>query len=523
MQKTKLLFGVHCHQPVGAYDHVYQFACDRAYLPLLETLESCPRIKFAAHFSGTLYDWFRRNRPELMELIRKLVKRGQLELLTSGYYEPILSSIPEEDRLGQIGMASDFIREQFLRPPRGLWLTGGFWEPSLPRLLAQAGVEYVLVDRERFLRAGVPAERLGGYYVTDEMGETVKIFPVNRGLEQGSGTIAFVGEGERLQENGELERLVSLVDQDVEFTTFSNYLDENPARGKVYLPAGEGDFRSILVKHPETDSLHKKMLRVSGLLSMLGEGKGLFGGGRREEELKKARLELYRGQCGYVYGEEGVHLDHLRQAAYSHLIRSEREIERLSRGGKSFVELTISDFDKDGEDEVILSNDLLNLYFSPTRGGALFELDYKPKTLNLMDTKLSLVDHFFGSDESEVGDFASNRYQFLPRRQGAEVSLRLSREGRVEGAPVKVEKSISLFGKHSIFTVEYEVMNLGGEPDEFWFGVELNLGKLVDEGSGFEVLFEFDKPALPQRFPSWKFRLEPKQAWRVKITLRIEE
>ena len=523
MQKTKLLFGIHCSQPVGTPDHVYQAAYERAYLPLLKTLESHPRVKFAAHYSGTLYDWFRRNRPEFLELVRKLVKRGQLELLTAGYYDPILSSIPEEDRLGQIQMASDFIREQFLRPPRGLWLTGGIWEPSLPRILSQAGVEYVLIDRERFLRAGIPPEELDGYYVTDELGDTVKAFPVSRGLEQGSGTIAFVGEGEHLQENGELERLVSLLDQNVEFTTFSNYLDDYPAQGKVYLSAGNGDFRNVFIKRPEADRVHKKMLQVSGLLQTLGRGRSLFGGGKKEEDLKKARLELYRGQCGCVYGEKSIDLDHSRQAVYSHLIKAEREIERLSRGGRPFVELTISDFDKDGEDEVILSNDLLNLYFSPARGGALFELDYKPKAINLVDTKFSLVDNFFGPDESGISDFASGRYHFLPRRQGAEVNLRLSREGRVQGAPVKVEKSVSLFGKHSIFTVEYEVSNLGSDPDEFWFGIELNLGKLVDEGSGFEVLFEFDKPALPERFPSWKFKLEPKQAWRLRVTVRIEE
>ena len=158
--------------------------------------------------------------------------------------------------------------------------------------------------------------------------------------------------------------------------------------------------------------------------------------------------------------------------------------------------------------------------------------------------------------------------------------LRLSREGKVEGAPVKVEKAVSLLSKHSIFTVDYEVTNLGREPDEFWFGVEFNLSllagnspdryfviknkvlgnrsleskgetsqvselKLVDEWSGFDVSLEMNKPALLWRFPietlfqsekgkeknyqssvlfpSWKFSLEPKGSWTVKMSLRIEE
>ncbi|RMF63823.1 MAG: DUF1926 domain-containing protein, partial [Calditrichaeota bacterium] len=46
----------------------------------------------------------------------------------------------------------------------------------------------------------------------------------------------------------------------------------------------------------------------------------------------------------------------------------------------------VSDFDRDGYEEVLISNASLNLYFTPNNGGALFELDYKPATVNLLDT-----------------------------------------------------------------------------------------------------------------------------------------
>jgi alpha-amylase/alpha-mannosidase (GH57 family) len=642
MQKLKFLFGTHNHQPIGNFEHIFVEAYHRAYLPFLETLAVHPRIKFSVHYSGVLYDWIREKHPEFFDLLNKLVRRGQLEILSGGYYEPILTVIPDEDKIGQIEMSNQFIKENFWKAARGIWLTERVWEPGLPKILARAGVEYVLVDDDHLLQAGVASDKLAGYYITEEEGETVRVFPINRNLREaipfrppeeiikylksipnpdGSATAVFVDDGEKfglrpethqwIYEEGYLEKLLSLLEENsdwIEFTTFSDYLDEYPSQGRIYLPASSyfemmewatldgaeggdcgGHFRNFFVKYPEANNMHKKMLYVSSRLQTLSKGRFLIGGHRRNEELKKARQDLYKGQCNCAYWRGifgGLYLNHLRHAIYSHLIRSETELEKIGRGGKPHVELTVTDFDKDGKDEVILSNNLLNLYFSPARGGSLFELDYKPRAFNLINTldtdqhtRVCLLDHFLSRradlesfNEHEAGDFVKGSYAFMPRRKEAEIGLRLSRKGRVEGASVKVEKSISLFSRQSIFTVEYEMSNLGEEPDEFWFGVEFNLSllagnshdryyiinghdledrslqsrgetgevglvKLVDEWSGFAVSLEMSRPALLWRFPiendcgyqssvvlpSWKFRLGPQETWSVKISFRVEE
>ncbi len=48
--------------------------------------------------------------PEFFELVGGLVDSGQIELMTGGFYEPILATIPERDAIGQINMltASSF-------------------------------------------------------------------------------------------------------------------------------------------------------------------------------------------------------------------------------------------------------------------------------------------------------------------------------------------------------------------------------------------------------------------------------
>ena len=113
MSPEKLVLAVHCHQPVGRSDENINEAYLKAYLPFVETLEKYPAIKLVAHYSGTLYEWFSKNHPEFLEKIKLLVKRGQMEVLTGGFYEPILPLTPYEDSLEQIKLETDFIKHNF--------------------------------------------------------------------------------------------------------------------------------------------------------------------------------------------------------------------------------------------------------------------------------------------------------------------------------------------------------------------------------------------------------------------------
>src|SRR3989339_1485201 len=122
-KKINFLFGIHCHQPVGNFEHVFDQAYKDCYLPFIEVMDRHPRIKFTVHYSGILYDWFEKNHPEFLDLIAKLVKRGQVEVMSAGYYEPIIPIIPDEDKLGQIKMESEFIQKRFKTSPTGIWLT----------------------------------------------------------------------------------------------------------------------------------------------------------------------------------------------------------------------------------------------------------------------------------------------------------------------------------------------------------------------------------------------------------------
>ncbi len=89
-----------------------------------------PAVRISLHFTGILYDWIKQYHPECFDLIRTMKDRGQLELLTGGFYEPILPAIPDRDKVGQILMQSEFIEREFGVRPAGMWLAERVWEPG---------------------------------------------------------------------------------------------------------------------------------------------------------------------------------------------------------------------------------------------------------------------------------------------------------------------------------------------------------------------------------------------------------
>ena len=100
--RISLALVLHNHQPVGNFGWVIAESYDKAYLPMVEALERHPSILMGLHYSGPLLDWLRAERPEFLDRLSALVGRGQVELLGGGYYEPVLASLPERDRIGQL-------------------------------------------------------------------------------------------------------------------------------------------------------------------------------------------------------------------------------------------------------------------------------------------------------------------------------------------------------------------------------------------------------------------------------------
>ncbi len=571
MSRLYLSLAIHNHQPVGNFDHVFAEAHRLAYKPLVAALERHPGVRLALHYTGPLRDWLLEHEPDLLRRVRALVARGQVEILTGGYYEPILSVLPDVDKQGQIHKLTQAVRDDFGYEATGLWLAERVWEPHLPRALAEAGIEYTIVDDTHFKYVGLTDDDLFGYYVTEEQGHTLKIFgtskflrysipwsPVHEVIDflrgeasEGGHRVAVMGDdGEKfglwpgtyehcwVGESGKpgwMERFFAALEDNADWLVTippGEFARRYPALGRIYLPTASYDemtewalparqsgaitrlkhdlqaedrqdilsfvrggfWRNFLVKYPEVNTLHKKMLWVSAKVAQMT-------GGGAARDMAAAQDRLWTGQCNCPYWHGvfgGVYLFHIRSANFGHLIAAENLADAARHGSESWVTVTTPDFDGDGNDEVLISSDRMNLYLAPDAGGHAFEWDWRNKEVNLANTltrrwegyhqelidaareervrlpgdsasgevetihttqvrakeaglenklfrdwysRASFVDHFlapatvfddfYRAEYGEEGDFVTGRYLFDAEVEGGVALVRLSRDGGV--------------------------------------------------------------------------------------------
>lgn len=130
-------------------------------------------------------------------------------------------------------------------------------------------------------------------------------------------------------------------------------------------------WRSFLVKYPEANRMHKKMLALSALSRARGDPPA-------------ARRAIGRAQCNDAYWHGvfgGLYLPHLRAAVWRNLASAEGELRR----GEP-LDFEQADVDADGHQEIWVHSGQFSAWVSPRRGGALEELTLFDRGVNLADT-----------------------------------------------------------------------------------------------------------------------------------------
>ncbi|HEX9442352.1 MAG TPA: alpha-amylase/4-alpha-glucanotransferase domain-containing protein [Roseiflexaceae bacterium] len=624
--KINLALAIHNHQPVGNFDHVFEQAYREAYLPFIELLERHPGVRMAFHYTGPVFDWLHAHRPELLERVRAMVRRGQIEIVGGAYYEAILVAIPDVDKHAQLRKLSDRVAEYFGPRPTGMWLAERVWEPYLPLPIGRAGLSWALVDDTHFKSVGMSDADLFGYYVSEEQGQTLKLFGTSKQLrylipwgsvtdvidylrseatEAGDKVAVMGDDGEKFghwpgtyahcYERGWLDAFFTALEANSDWVITvppGEYARRFPAIGRVYLPTASyaemlewalpakmsyeiqqmrheleerrdmrdaeatallrymrgGLWRSFMVKYPEINAMHKKMLGVHELVHALPEGTA-----------KQAALDhLLAGQSNDAYWHGvfgGIYYSHIRGAVYDNLLMAENLAEAADgRGG--WVSVAQDDMDKDSLPELIIRGPAQNLYLAPHRGGMLFEWDWRAKHFNLtaalarrpeayhqqlldalaegsvrlydperankelenihgagvkvkewgLENRLtydwyprySLLDHFLAPETTleafaaarfaDLGDFVQGTYAVEAHVEDSSATATLARDGYVnqggEGLPARVEKTLMLTGDAAELRVLYRITNNGTGRLAARFGSEQNFALHAGHGYG---------------------------------------
>lgn len=603
---VNFILALHNHQPVGNFDFVFEMADNKAYRPMLDVLYEHPDFKVTLHYSGPLLEWLGKNRPQFFQKLAQMIQRGQVEIMGGGFYEPILTILPYKDKVGQIEKMNRFLKNEFAVEAKGFWLAERVWEPHLVKVLADCGIDYVVVDDSHFLEAGVPYSQQYGYYFTEDEGSTIKIFPGSQKLrylipfhpvhetiqyiqnvqDQGEGLLAQMSDdGEKfgiwpgtyntVYTERWMERfLCSLAENShwIKSTTYSEYIREHKPLGVIYLPCASypemmewvlftprrlmykeltqrisadpelepyrgfvkgGFWRNFLVKYPESNSMHKKMLWVSRKLHAIED--------QDTPSWLSASDELMRGQCNCAYWHGlfgGLYLPHLRHAIYHHLIRAEKKIDQMTHPSGKWVEVEEEEnYLANGDRVILLRSSIINMAVNCSEGGGVFEWDYKPQSINFINNfsrtpeayhekilapsstdsnggaksiheidftpsdelknllhydsyrRTSFLDHFWSGNgdeellqtgrQEEVGDFIGGSYEPHIHKSKSKVDLVLKRRGEIKNEgksqPVVLTKTIRISQSSAGWDVSYNIHNESPLLLDVWFASEINI------------------------------------------------
>jgi len=425
MSKLDFVFIVHNHQPCDNFGWVFDDAYRKSYKPFIDILENYPKVKVAMHFSGSLFEWLEVNKPEYMEKLSGLVKRRQVDLLTGGFHEPILSIIPDRDKIGQIGMLTDYVKDKFGYASRGLWLAERVWENNLEDIFLKLGLEYTIVDENHLRMANVNEDYVNGYY---ELKNGFKVMAADKKLryiipfarlkeirdyfseileKKGRAVVVFADDGEKfgfwphthdwvykLNWFKNFLQFLSAEDSPVETIGINEVFQKYRPKGKINLKHSsysemmnwsKGDFRNFFKIYPEANIMRNRMLYISDKVSQAAARPIVTSS--QKSILKSAASELYKAQAGCAYWHGvfgGLYLNHLRSGIYKHLIKAQGLLDKL-RINQS-LSVSMRDMDNDENEEVIIGNKFLDLYLKPNDGCSMFGLDSKTKGHNLINT-----------------------------------------------------------------------------------------------------------------------------------------
>ncbi len=439
----RFVFGLHLHQPVGNFDHVMADHVRDVYRPIIERATAAGFFPLTLHVSGPLFEWLEQHDTAWLDMIGRLAADRRVELLLAGFDEPILAALPRPDRLEQIGRMREYLTRRFGVDASGLWLTERVWQPELAADLAEAGVEYALVDDRHFLVSGFRHDELHRPHHTESDGRRVGLLAIDERLRylipfrppeetaeylrqlrsQGHGLAVLADDGEKF---GGWPGTKDWVYGSGWLDTFLKTMEKLISGGEIQLCTGQEAFRQVAsgglaylgtasyremekwalppVAQRELTKLEDKL----GPKDLAASASFVRGGhwhhflvkypesnrmhkamvalstlSRSRGDPPEARRAIGRAQCNDAYWHGvfgGLYLPHLRNAIWRQLAIAERTLRR----GESLAYEEL-DLDYDGYPELWIHSAEFSAVISPHRGGAVEVLTRFSDLINLAD------------------------------------------------------------------------------------------------------------------------------------------
>jgi len=173
---------LHIYQPPTQFADILAKICDQSYRKIIKILLSNLEARLTLNICGSLTEQLaREGHQDIIENLKILAKRGQIELTGSAKYHPLLPKIPRSEAERQIKLNDETNRKFFGE----VWKPVGFFPPEMAYsrevgdLIEGLGFSWIILEEYAFDPAyGKPREDV----IYKRKGKKLRIFFRNKDL-----------------------------------------------------------------------------------------------------------------------------------------------------------------------------------------------------------------------------------------------------------------------------------------------------------------------------------------------------
>lgn len=146
---------LHLYQPPTQKPYWIKRVTAESYRKIFKELKAVPRAKLTVNINAVLVEhWDACGEDDVIDDVRELLARGQLELTGSAKYHPLLPFLPHEEVIRQIQLNDETHRKYFGAHyrPRGFFPPEMAFSLDLAHTVRKLGFEWIIVDELSFPR-----------------------------------------------------------------------------------------------------------------------------------------------------------------------------------------------------------------------------------------------------------------------------------------------------------------------------------------------------------------------------------
>jgi len=140
---------LHFYQPFWQDKNNLDKVTKESYSFLLSLLQKFPTFKITANFSGSLLELLNdKGYNSIIKKFNHFVKNGQIELMSSAMYHPILAKLPEDEIIRQIKLNENIINKYFGKNNKinGFFIPELAYHPKVAKIIKKLGYKWIILD-----------------------------------------------------------------------------------------------------------------------------------------------------------------------------------------------------------------------------------------------------------------------------------------------------------------------------------------------------------------------------------------